>query len=63
MAMTTIAFSSWRWPLLRLFRSLLALLVSLLLLASAVIEAGKRAQTRDQELDRLTQAPLSEESA
>jgi hypothetical protein len=42
--------------LARFFRSLLAFLVSLLLLASAAIEAGRRVQPSDQGLDgRLVQ--------
>jgi hypothetical protein len=62
--MTAIALSGWRLPLLRFFRSLLAFLVSLFLLASAAIEAGKRVQVREQDLDRqFTQAPLSREAA
>lgn len=62
--MTGIALPSWRLPLLRFFRSLLAFLVSLLLLASAAIEAGKRVQPREQDLDRqLTQASRTLEAA
>jgi hypothetical protein len=62
--MTAIALSGWRLPLLRFFRSLLALLVSLLLLASAAIEAGKRVQAEDNDLDRqVTQAGQPREAA
>jgi len=62
--MAAIALSGWRLPLLRFFRSLLALLVSLLLLASAAIEAGKRVQAEDSDLDRqFTQAGQPREAA
>jgi len=55
--MTAIALSGWRLPLRRFFKALLAFLVSLLLLASAAIEAGKRIQADERDLDRqLTQA-------
>jgi len=42
--MSTIAIPGSRWSLRRFLRSLLALLVSLFLLASASIEAGRRLQ-------------------
>jgi len=62
--MTAIALSGWRLPLLRFFRSLLAFLVSLLLLASAAIEAGRRVQAGDHDPDRqFTQAYPSREAA
>jgi hypothetical protein len=62
--MTAIALSGWRLPLLRFFRSLLAFLVSLLLLASAAVEAGKRVQAGEGDLDRqFTQAHPSPEAA
>lgn len=62
--MAAIALSGWRLPLLRFFRSLLAFLVSLLLLASAAIEAGRRVQAREQHLDeQFTGAPTSGEAA
>jgi len=62
--MTAIALSGWRLPLQRFFRALLAFLVSLFLLASASIEAGKRMQVEEHDLDRqFTQAGQLREAA
>jgi len=40
--MLAIHMSDWRWSPWRFLKSLLAILVSLLLLAGAAIEAGRR---------------------
>ena len=62
--MSTIAITGSGWSLLRFLRSLLVLLVSLLLVGSATIEAGRLLRSRDQEPgDRLTQAPLCRDRA
>jgi len=62
--MSTIAIPGSRWSLRRFLRSLLALLVSLFLLASASIEAGRRLHSQEQEPEgRLTQVPLSRDAA
>ena len=55
----SIDLSSWRLAPWRFLRSLLAILVSLLLLGGAAIEAGRRLLPPEQELDdRLVRAGL-----
>jgi hypothetical protein len=49
--MHAIHISDWRWSPWRFLRSLLAVLVSLLLLAGAAIEAGRRLMPSDSVLD------------
>ena len=62
--MTAIAMSGWKWPFRRFFRSLLSVLVSLLLLASAAVEAGRRVQPQEQGCDgRLVQGPPGQGAA
>jgi hypothetical protein len=62
--MSAIAISAPRWSLARFFRSLLAFLVSLLLLASAAIEAGRRVQSSEQgHDDRLVRLALERDQA
>jgi hypothetical protein len=49
--MIAIHMSDWRWSPWRFLKSLLAILVSLLLLAGAAIEAGQRLMPTGQVLD------------
>jgi hypothetical protein len=46
--MTFLDHGGWSLPLWRFFRALLAMVVSLLLLAGAALEAGKRLQPSSQ---------------
>jgi hypothetical protein len=53
----------WHWFSWRFIKSLLAMVVSLLLLAGAAVEAGKRLAPRDPALDgRLVEATSLERS-
>jgi len=49
--MIAIHMTDWRWSPWRFLKSLLAILVSLLLLAGAAIEAGRRLAPGDAVLD------------
>jgi hypothetical protein len=49
--MIAIHMSDWRWSPWRFLKSLLAILVSLLLLAGAAIEAGRRLMPTGQVLE------------
>lgn len=61
--MSAIAIPGSRWSLARFFRSLLAFLVSLLLLTSAAIEAGRRVQPSEGLDGRLVQLALERDQA
>jgi hypothetical protein len=49
--MNAIHVLDWRWSPWRFLKSLLAVLVSLLLLAGAALEAGRRLMPGDQAVD------------